>query len=168
MRRIQLKAHLSVEEIEKRYRASAEGVERSQWQIIWLLAQGKLSEEVEAVTGYGVQWIRTLARRYNAQGASGLGDKRHSNPGRPGPLSPAQQQALKTELTAARARGENWNGRRVAQWMSQRLGRSVHMQRGYECLAKLGLSAQVPRPPHKSANVEDQTVFKKSSPKPSR
>src|SRR5215472_17180116 len=119
MRRIQLKDPLSVEEIEQRYRASSEGVERSQWHIIWLLAQGKVSEEVEAVTGYGVQWIRTLARRYNAPGPSGLGDRRHANPGRPGPLSPAQQHELKTELAAAKARGENWNGRRVAQWMSQ-------------------------------------------------
>lgn len=168
MRRIQLKLYLSVEEIEQRYRASTVGVERSQWHIIWLLASGKVSQEVAAVTGYGVQWIRTLARRYNAQGPSGLGDKRHANPGRPGPLNPAQQQALKAELIAARARGENWNGRRVAQWMSQRLGRPIHMQRGYEWLSKLGLSKQVPRPEHKSANAADQTVFKKSSPKPSR
>ena len=42
--------HLSVEEIEKHYRNASEGVERSQWQIIWLLATGITSREVEAAT----------------------------------------------------------------------------------------------------------------------
>lgn len=163
MRRIQLEPHLTVEAIEEQYRKARDGVARSQWQIIWLLAQGKDSRAVQAVTGYSLGWIRAVARRYNAEGASGLGDQRHQNPGRPSPLSPSQQQALKAELTQAQARGEGWNGRRVAQWMSERLGRPIHMQRGYEWLARLGFSAQVPRPRHVEASAEDQQVFKKSS-----
>jgi transposase len=165
MRRIQLEPHLSIEAIEQHYRRAHDGVERSQWQIIWLLAQGKGSKEVQAVTGYSVDWIRAVARRYNAEGAAGMGDQRHHNRGRPSPLTPQQQQALKTELTQAQAQGERWSGRRVAQWISERLGRPIHMQRGYEWLAKLGFSPQVPRPRHVEANAEDQRVFKKSSPK---
>ncbi len=163
MRRIQLEAHLTVEVIEEQYRKARAGVARSQWQIIWLLAQGKESQEVQAVTGYSLGWIRAVARRYNAEGASGIGDERHQNPGRPSPLTPAQQQALKTELTQAQARNESWNGYRVAQWMSERLGRPIRMQRGYEWLAKLGFSPQVPRQRPVEANAEDQQVFKKSS-----
>lgn len=163
MRRIRLEPHLTVEAIEDQYRKARDGVARSQWQIIWLLAQGKDSAEVQAVTGYSLGWIRAVARRYNAEGASGIGDHRHQNPGRPNPLTSAQQQALKTELSQAQARGESWNGRRVAQWMSERLGRPIHMQRGYEWLAKLGFTPQVPRPRHVEANTEDQQVFKKSS-----
>ncbi len=158
-----LEQHLSLEGIEQHYRSAGDGVARSQWQIVWLLAQGKTSTEIAAVTGYSVEWIRAIARRYNAQGAAGIGDRRHDNPGRPGPLTAQQQQALKAELTEAQARGERWSGRRVAAWMSQQLGRKVFVQRGYEWLAKLNFSPQVPRPQHTQANEEDQRVFKKPS-----
>ena len=166
MRRIKLAAHLSEEEIEARYRGASDGVGRSQWHIVWLLAQGMPSREVAAVTGYGLDWIRALARRYNAKGPSEIGDGRHNKSGQPSPLNQVQQQKLKQEILAAQERGENWNGRRVAQWMSEQLGRPVHMQRGYEWLAKLGFSSQMPRPAHKNADVEEQGVFKKSSHKP--
>jgi transposase len=166
MRRIQLEQHLSIDEIERNYRHARDGVERSQWQIIWLLAQGKGSKEVQAVTCYSLDWIRTIARHYNAEGAAGIGDRRHQNPGRPTPLTPQQQQALKIELTQAQARGKGWSGPQVAQWMSEQLGRRVYMQRGYEWLAKLGFSPQLPRPQHIQANLEDQRVFKKSFLKP--
>ena len=69
MRKIHLAEHLTVAEIEKRYRSASDGVGRSQWQIIWLLAQGKTSSEIEAVTDYSLTWIGTIARRYNAEGA---------------------------------------------------------------------------------------------------
>lgn len=160
MRRIELVAHLSNDEIEQRYRGANDGVGRSQWQIVWLLAQGKTSREV---TGYGLDWIRAIARRYNAEGPSGLGDKRHSNQGRPGPLNAQQQEALKQALRQAQERGENWSGQQVAHWMSEQLGRPVYVQRGYEWLAKLGFSPQVPRPVHKQANADEQAIFKKSS-----
>lgn len=161
MRTIKLKDHLSVEEIEKRYRGASDGVARSQWQIIWLLACGKSSREIEATTGYSLTWIRTIARRYNAEGS--VGDKRHENPGRQAALSVQQQQKLRQELAAAQERHENWNGKRVAQWMSEQLGRPIHMQRGYDWLAKFKHTPQVPRPEHNAANEQDQRVFKKSS-----
>src|SRR5258708_8868647 len=111
--------HLSVEEIEKRYRRANEGVERSQWQIIWLLTAGKTSREVEVATGYCLMWIREIAGQYNREGAEGIGDRRHSNHGRVGSLSAAQDQALQAAYEAAQARGEGWNGQQVADWMSE-------------------------------------------------
>jgi len=164
MRRIKLKEHLSAEEIEKRYRMAMEGVARSQWQIIWLLHQGKSSQEVESVTGYSLAWIRTIARRYNADGPSGIGDRRHHNPGRRGALSAQQHERLKKLVVQGQQKGENWNGQRVATWMSEQLGRRVYAQRGYEWLAKLRYSAQLPRPQHAEADIGEQRIFKKSSP----
>jgi transposase len=161
MKRIQIKDHLSLAEIEKRYRQASEGVERSQWQIIWLLGQGKTSREIEAVTGYSLRWIRIIAQRYNADGAVGIGDQRHANPGRGAALNSQQQAALTTALAQAHERGENWNGKRVAVWMSEQLGRTIHMQRGYEWLAKLNRTPQVPRPQHTEANMAEPDAFKK-------
>jgi transposase len=164
MNKTKLQPYLSEEEIERRYRKANEGVERSQWQIIWLLAQGKSTVEVEQATGYSLTWIRTIARRYNAQGPQGIGDRRHRNPGKTGLLSQAQHRALEKAVEAGSTRHENWNGKRVAQWMSEQLGHPVHVQRGYEWLAKYQQTPQVPRPYHQEADAEDQKVFKKSSP----
>ncbi len=36
---ITVKAHLSIEAIETRYRKAKDPVERSHWQIVWLLAE---------------------------------------------------------------------------------------------------------------------------------
>jgi hypothetical protein len=62
---ITLKAHLSIEAIETRYRKAKDPVGRSHWHIIWLLAQGKTTKEIAEVSGYCPIWIRTLAHRYN-------------------------------------------------------------------------------------------------------
>jgi len=45
-RRITIQPRLSLEELENRYRQAKDPVERSHYQIIWLLAQGRPSEEV--------------------------------------------------------------------------------------------------------------------------
>lgn len=93
-KRIAVEAHLSIEELESHYRRAKDPIERSHWQIIWLLAQGKPTAEIAEVTGYGVAWIRTLAHWYNEEGSEGLGDGRHRNPGGKFLLSSEQQQRL--------------------------------------------------------------------------
>jgi hypothetical protein len=59
--------------------------------------------------------------------------------------------------------GERGRGREVAQRLSLPLGHPVRVLRGYEWLASLKFSPQVPRPAHQQADAEDQRVFKKSS-----
>ena len=59
-KRVTIHPHLSVKELESRYRAAKNPVERSHYQIVWLLAQGKTTEEVAVVTGYCRDWIRKL------------------------------------------------------------------------------------------------------------
>src|SRR5258708_38482523 len=101
MRRIKLATHLTTEEVGQRYREADEPVARSQWQILWLLAQGQRSEQVVAGTGYGVNWIRAIARRYNQHGPAAVGDQRHHNPGKRLKLSAEQQATLRELLSQA-------------------------------------------------------------------
>jgi hypothetical protein len=70
-KRIEIKPHLSIEQLATCYRKSEDAVERSHYQMIWLLAQGQSTAEVARVTGYSVYWVRVIARRYNAQGDKG-------------------------------------------------------------------------------------------------
>jgi transposase len=162
-KRLSIQPYLSLHEVKRCYRAAKEPVVRSHWQIIWLLAHGKTSEQVAASTGYSVKWIRTVAQRYNRNGPSGLGDLRHRNPGQPGLLSAAQRTALATVLDRQPPDGGLWTGPKVAAWMAATLGRPVHPQRGWEMLRRLGLRPKVPRPHHVKADPAAQAAFKKSS-----
>ncbi len=160
--------HLTTDELESRYRKARDGVDRSQRQIIWLLVQGKRSREVSSITGYSVVWIRALVRRYNAGGPASIGDGRHHNPGQARLLSGADEQELRSLLTATQAAGASWSGPQVARWMSQRLGRPVHAVRGWEVLRRLGFTAKTPRPRHAKADAEQPHGFKKTSRRSSR
>lgn len=159
---IKLKDHLKVSEIERRYRATADGVERSHWQIIWLLAQGKRTREVAEITGYSVVWIRALVKRYNANGPAGLDDTRHDNPGRRALLNANQLAQLRTEVAAAEQVGQPWNGVQVAAWMSQCLGQPVYAVRGWEVLSRWGFTRKLPRIRHAKVDLTEQAAFKKT------
>jgi transposase len=159
---ITVKPHLSLEEVEARYRKAKDAVERSHWQIIWLLAQGKTTKEIKEFTGYCLAWIRTIAHRYNQGGPQALGDRRHSNPGGSFLLSPEQQAQLEQDLENPAPDGGLWTGRQVARWILAHTGRKVHPQRGWEYLKRLGYSKRVLRPRHAKADPTTQEIFKKT------
>ena len=56
-RHIHLEPHLTDDELQKRYRAAADPVERSHWHFLWLLAGGMTATAVAAVTDYSAYWI---------------------------------------------------------------------------------------------------------------
>ena len=96
---INIEPHLSVEELQERYRQAKEPIERSHYQIIWLLATGKPSEEVAQITGYKRSWIYELVWGYNRMGPETLGDGRRTNKGAP-PLLNDEQQANLYQILA--------------------------------------------------------------------
>src|SRR5713226_697224 len=86
--------HLGPDDLLHCYRKAIDPLERSHFQIIWLLAQGKRVYAVAEMTGYCANWIRILARRYNQEGPQALADQRHYNRGAPPILSKEQQEQL--------------------------------------------------------------------------
>lgn len=161
-KRVSIEPRLTLAELGARYRKARDGVERSQWQIVWLLAQGKTTAEVSKTTGYSVSWIRQVAGRYNRDGA--VGDMRRNNPGVKALLSREQQLELWQALQGEAPDGGLWNSRKVAQWVENNTGKKkIYVQRGWEYLKKLGFSLKRPRPRHEKASAEQQDAFKKSS-----
>ena len=162
-RRIHLQPHLSIDELERRYRGAKEPHERTWWQLLWLLAQGRTATELSGVTGYRAYWIGQIAKRYNEQGPDGMHNRRHTTSYRPPPvLSPALQEELRQALADAAAKHAHWTGRDVAAWMAQRLGRPVAYHLGWSYLVRLKHTQQVPRPRHTLADAEQQDAFKKT------
>lgn len=153
--------HLSVRELERRYRGAHDPVERSHFQIVWLLAQGKTRVAVAAVTGYGVRWIGEIIRRYNQDGPDALGDGRHANPGGPPILNAEHQEQLVLALQGPAPDGGLWTGPKVAAWIEAETGHPAYPQLGWTYLVRLGARLKRPRPRHVTADPAEQAAFPK-------
>ena len=166
-KRLSLEEYLGNEQLERRYREARDPVERSHYQIVWLLARGRTTREVVEATGYSPNRVREVARRYNEGGPQGLGDRRHGNPGgaQRALLDRAGREELRRALREPPEDGGLWSGRKAAEWIGRRTGRrGVRAQRGWEYLRAIGHTPQVPRPADAKADPEEQEAFKKSSP----
>lgn len=160
-RPINIRADLSVEELERRYRQAQDPVARSQWQIVWLLAHGQSSAQVAAATGYSLTWIRTIARRYWVDGEAGIGDRRHGNRGGPRRLSAEQQAALDQALEGAAPDGGLWTAKQVAVWITEQTGTPSSLFCGWSSLRRLDRRRYRPRPRHAKADAQAQAAFQK-------
>lgn len=155
-----------IEEIEAAYRGERDAVRRSHLQVIWLLRGGTPAPEVSRVTGFCGRWIEKLIHRWNADGLAGLGDRRHGNAGQKPVLDAAGVAALSALLEEPPPDGGLWSGRKVAAWISDRIGRPVDAKRGLAYLHRLEFTRQRPRPRHaRAADAATQAAFKKTSAK---
>jgi transposase len=155
--------HLSVEELEARYRAAPDVTEARHFQAIWLLAQGRPVLEVSEVLAFVPRWVAQLAARYNASGPEALGDRRRRNGRAASLLTEAVLAALAKRVRTPPEDGGVWSGPKVAAWMARHLGlQRVHPQRGWEALRRIGWSIQAPRPRHaRAATPEERADFKR-------
>jgi transposase len=162
-KRVQVSDHLSLADLEQRYRQAHDPVARSHFQIVWLLAQGKTRPQVAEVTGYGVRWIGEIMRRYNQGGPDALGDGRHHNPGGQPILSPEQQARLVAALQSPAPDGGLWTGPQVAAWIEAETGHAGYPQLGWSYLVRLGARPKRPRPQHIKADPAAVAAFPKGS-----
>lgn len=161
-KRIVLAEHLSVGELEQNYRQARNGLESRQFHVLWLLAQGKVTEKVSEITGYSRNWIYCLVRRYNEWGIEGVGDLRRKNYGTNNILNDVEQAQLWQVLQAPPPDGGLWNGKKVATWLSELKGKPIHRQRGWEILKQMTFRLRVPRPAHRGTTLEEQSAWKKN------
>lgn len=165
-----IKPHLSVAELETRFRAAKHATEARHYQTIWLLAQGHTIVEVARLLAFASRWVEELAQRYNAAGPSALGDQRRHNGRAATLLTPELLAGLAERIKQPPAGGGLWSGPKVAAWIAARQGLAkVHPQRGWDALRRIEWTIQTPRPQHAhAATIEEQAAFKKNSPLRSR
>jgi Winged helix-turn helix len=105
-----------------------------------------------------------IAKRNNAEGADRMRNRQYTHSHRAQPLLSAEQLAdLAQAVRGPAPEGDEWLGRTVAAWMSQKLGRRVSVQLGWVYLVKLEGKRRKPRPRHVQADPVAQEQFKKTS-----
>ncbi len=164
-RSIELKPHLSTEELYERYRACRKPNEKARWRALYLISRGTIAAEAARRVGRTSGWVTQLTRRYNERGAEAVPDRRgEAKPGpRPG-VSGALARELDDALRSPAPDGGLWTAPKVAAWVEQRTGQSVHETTAWRAMRRLGFTLQVPRPRHRrAASAEEQEAFKKSS-----
>ena len=122
---------LEREDVERRYRSAKGAVERTWWQIVWLVSQGQTGAAFARSTGFSCGWVCQVVKRSNALGPDAMTDWRRTHSRRqPLALTAEQQAELLAAVQGPPPRGDLWSGRLVAEWMSQRLGRPIPRQLG--------------------------------------
>lgn len=157
--RLPIVPHLNPDEIARRYRACRTGVEKTHWQILWLLTRSEtppIPAAVAAQVGLTPAWVRTVLKRWNAAGPDGLIDRRMTKNGGQPKLSTEQQAALFEALQGRPDDGGLWTGPKVAAYVRHRWDVAVCVETGWRWLIRLGLSLQVPRPRNPGAATADE------------
>jgi hypothetical protein len=103
-----------------------------------------------------------IANRYNQEGETGIGDRRHQNPGGTPLLDEVQQAQLLSAIATPVNESGLCNGRKVADWMSRVLERQVAPQRGWEYLKQMEYRLRVSRPAHVESDPDEQEAWKKN------
>jgi len=152
-----------IEALGAEYRREKDVVRRSHIQTVKLVLEGMAFEDVGRVTGFSIRWINKLMARWRNEGLAGLGNKRLNNKGKEPFLDQAGLKALAELLEGTPPDQGIWSGRKVAAWMSERLGRPIDPKLGLRYLHRLGFTRQRPRPRHaKAASPAEQAAFKKN------
>jgi transposase len=162
-RRTKLEPHLTPEELKARFRTSKDRSERSHFQALWLISQGKTQAETAQLVGFCERWVQEIVKRYNTEGPEAMRDRRHEHPGAAPALDTEGKQALAAALQARPADTGLWTSKKAAAWIRGHTGRAVCTVTGWRTLRRLRQTPQRPRPEHKRSDPEAQEAFKDGS-----
>lgn len=157
---IELAKHLSVEELEQRYKSAMDTKEVRRWHALWLIARGRSISDTARIVGMHRYTVRDILKRYNARGAEGTLDRRSMNAGQPPRLNPEQQGRLREALRGPAPDAGLWTGPKVAQWIAHETGRPAPKKLGLQYLKRIKARLVAPRRRHtKAATKEEQEAW---------
>jgi transposase len=157
MKRLPVVAHLSADEVGRRYRSCSDAQEKTRWHLVWLLLRDETlsCERAGPLVGLSDTHARAVLKRWNAHGSGGLADRRKANKS-VGKLTPERQAEAFDALRKEPPDGGLWSGPKLARYVRDRWSVEVCPQTGWRWLRKLGFRLVVPRPRHPKAATPDQ------------
>lgn len=160
-RKIELKNHLTGEQIKARYMGCKDPREARRWHALWLIHLGYSADQAGALIGLQSSWIRRIVHRYNEDGPERLADGHRVNPGgAKSRLNEEQRQELTNILKSLPPDGGLWTGPKVAAWIEEQTGKKTYSQLGWKYLKELGEPVQAQRRTYRKS---DQTRHSRNS-----
>lgn len=162
-----IKPHLTYEELAHHYRSCRNPIEKTRFQLIWLMANPSkpmLVKQAAKTVGFCQRWARQLVHRYNQEGIQGLIDKRKNNIGQEPILDEKQKAILRNLILNERPPdGGLWTNVKIADWIEKETGKRPCGTTSLNYLRHLGFSLQQPRTSHsQKATPEEIRQFKKN------
>ena len=166
---MQVEAHLSQEDLERRIQNAKQPRLRQRLRIVYWASRGETAEQIVQRVGLSRRRVQDWVARYNIHGLDGLKDL--PGRGRKLPLDPRQIEQLKERLDEGPPETEGvcvFTGPLVQQWIAQTFNNSLTLSGTYYLLHAIGYSWLVPRPQHPQADPQKQEAFKKGTPRQAR
>lgn len=105
-----------------------------------------------------------MVRRYNTQAREAFLRLKKKNLGRQSLLQEVDQAQLWQLVQQPAPDGGLWNGRKVADWLSEKMGFPVSRQRGWQYFQQIGFWLKTSRPSHTDSDFSQQLPqWKKNS-----
>jgi len=160
---IKLLNHFTTEQLKHKFYNCPRAQEKLRWHGLYLLSQGLGRGEVTEKLSRSSSWVTDLVKRYNAEAAAGIENKKRGKSNHRACLTEELGKELVYCLQSKAADEGLWTGRKVAQWIEEKTGRKVNPATGWRVTQRLGFSLQVPRPAHrKKASAQEQEDWKKN------
>ena len=153
MARLPFVRHRTANQLRAKYRACRHPVEKVRWHAVWLLAradQPRTPAQVAELVGLSAVTVRAVLHRWNADGPSGLTDRRAANGAAP-KLSARRRAALDAALRRRPPDGGLWTGPKVVRYVRHRWAIGIGPTTAWRWLRELGFVLRVPRPAHPNA-----------------
>lgn len=167
MRRIEIPdAATFIAAIEDEISGTREGRYFHRLHVVLRVLQGASSYEAARLYRDSPRSVEYWVQRLVSQGLAGL--EEGERPGRPGRLSPSEEQRLRSEIRRPpRDLGYNqnlWDGVLLSHHLEERYAVSLSVRQCQRLFHKLGFTLQRPRRQAHEADLAQQEAFKKTSP----
>jgi transposase len=161
-------AHLSAEEVLRRWKQDPRTHRRQRWLIIYqALVDPREAEQIAKHCGVSTATVHQLISAYNRRGVAAV-----ETPGKGGRrnqyLTLEQEQQFLAPFFAQAQVGTLATAAQIKQAFEARVGQEVAETTIYRLLDRHGWRKLVPRPVHPKADPEEQAAFKKTLRRPSK
>lgn len=146
-----------------RYRSEADGKRRLRLHGMWLLRQGEPVDDVAAAVGVHRRTVERWIDWYRHEGGiAGLLAHRQGGVGQPSRLTPAQREAVATEVASGRFR----TAAEVGGWIAATFAVSYRPGGVQDLLGRLRCHPKVPRPLPEQTDLDAQEAWKGGASQP--
>ena len=166
MRLLQVVTHLTNAQVQANLSSSRGTPHHNRWQIIYLIQVGNIysAELLVPLVNLSVHSIYKIVENYNRTGVDALhyrkkGGRRRSL------LSLSEEGALFTSLETMASKGLIKTAGDIRMVVERKTGKPVSDDYLWDLLHRNGWKKKMPRPHQPKRSIEEQTDFKKNSPK---